>query len=305
MNEPPLPPVPPAAPDFKDRRTGLKVFGVLEILFGMLAGLMIPLMLFGQIMASRLNQDAMPLRQTLQGMALYAVIAVTLIWVGIGSFQARRWARALSVIISWSWLLTGVVTVVSMIFLLPTMLKASQQQQGAPMPEVAQMIAKLVALTFIGFFFVVVPTIFVCFFQSRHVKATCEAYDPVPRWTDACPLPMLALSLWLGFSALALLLLPVTANGVLPVFGQLISGPVGWFGCAALAGALGYSAWAMYRLRKAGWWSAVGFICLGSASSFLTLSRVDLMDMYRLMGYGERQMDVISQYPFTHGQWMA
>jgi hypothetical protein len=306
MNEPPLPPMPPAAPDFKDRCSGLKVFGILEILFGILAGLMVPLMRLGQVMAARFTQDAMPLRQMMQGILVYAMIAVALIWVGIGSFQARRWARALSVIISWSWLLTGVVTLVSMIFFLPAILKASQQQQqGAAMPEAAQMIMWLVMLAVIGFFFMVVPTIFVCFFQSRHVRATCEVRDPVPRWTDACPLPVLALSLWLGFGAFALLLMPLSANGVLPVFGQLISGPVGWLGCVALGGVLGYSAWALYRLRTSGWWSALGFLCFASASGFITFSRVDLIDMYRLMGYGERQIEMMSQYPFMRSHWMA
>jgi hypothetical protein len=304
MNEPPISPMPPAAPDFKDRRSGLKVFGVLQILFGFLAGLMVPLMLLGQIMAARLTQDAVPLRQTLQGMVVYLVIAAALVWVGIGSFRARRWSRALSLIISWSWLLTGVVTLVSMIFFLPSVLNAAQQP-GQPMPEVMQMIVKLTMLAFIGFFFIAVPTGFVCFFQSRHVKATCEARDPVPDWTDACPLPVLALSLWLGFGALALLVMPVSANGVLPVFGQLISGPGGWLGCVVLAGVLGYSAWAIYRLRMAGWWSAVGFACLASASGFVTFSRVDLMDLYRLMGYGERQIEMMKQYPFMQGHWMA
>ena len=304
MNEDAPFPAPPVAPEFKDHRLGLKVFGVLEILCGALAGLMIPLMVLGQIMASRVTQDPMRLGQVLNGVVLYGLIAAALIWVGIGSFQARRWARALSLIISWSWLLTGVVTLVSMIFFLPTLFKASQQQ-GQQMPEMAQMIMKFVMLAVIGLFFIVVPAIFVGFFQSRHVRATCEARDPVPCWTDACPLPLLALCLWLGFGAFSVLLMPVSANGVLPVFGQLISGPVGWLGCVALAGVLGYSAWAMYRLRKAGWWSAVGFLGLASVSGFVTFSRVDLLEMYRLMGYGERHLEMMRQFPFAQGHWMA
>ena len=304
MNADPLPSSSSATPDFRDRRTGLKVFGVLEILFGALAALMIPLMLLSQFMASRLTQDAMPLRQTMQGVIFYAVIAAMLVWVGIGSLQARRWGRALSLIISWSWLLTGVISMVFMVFLLPTILKASQGQ-GAVMPEAMQLGVMVVALGFVGFFFVVVPTVFAIFYQSRHVKATCEARDPVRRWTDACPLPLLALTLWLGFGAFTLLLMPVSANGVLPVFGQLISGPLGWLGCLVLGGLLGYSAWAMYRLQKAGWWIAVGTICLGSVSGFITLSRIDLMDMYRLMGYGERQIEMMKQYTFMQGSGMA
>jgi hypothetical protein len=35
-------------------------------------------------------------------------LAVALIWLGIGSIKARRWARALLLIFSWSWLVMGV-----------------------------------------------------------------------------------------------------------------------------------------------------------------------------------------------------
>ena len=48
MNGSPPPPVIPQASDFKDRRSGLIVFGILEIILGALAALIIPLMLLGQ-----------------------------------------------------------------------------------------------------------------------------------------------------------------------------------------------------------------------------------------------------------------
>jgi len=304
MLEDALLPTDPIPPDFKDRRTGLKVFGVLEILCGAFAALMVPLVIIGQIMASRMTEDAMPLRQMANGVFFYVVIAVTFVWVGIGSIQARRWARALSLIIAWSWLVIGVVTLGFMIAFLPSILKASQQQ-GTAMPEEVQMAVKLVVLVVLGVIFVLVPGIFASFYQSRHVKATCEANDPVARWTDSCPLPLLALCLWLGFGAITALLMPVSTNGVLPVFGQFISGPVGWVVCVMLAGMLGYSAWAMYRIQKTGWWIAFAIMCLGSVSGFVTLSRIDILEMYRLMGYGERQIEMMKSYSFMQGHGMA
>lgn len=61
------------------------------------------------------------------------------------------------------------------------------------------------------------------FYQSRRVQATCEVRDPSPGWTDACPLSLLGLSLWLGFGAVTMLAPPVFIHGVLPVFGRLLS----------------------------------------------------------------------------------
>ena len=56
MNEsnPLLPPVETAPlPAYKDRSTGLIIFGILTLLLGCLAGLFVPLMLFGQMMAAK------------------------------------------------------------------------------------------------------------------------------------------------------------------------------------------------------------------------------------------------------------
>ena len=304
MNQDALPPATPNIPEFKDRTGSLKLFGVLEMFCGALAALMVPLTVLGQIMASRVTQDAIPVRQMVNGLFMYGLAAVALVWVGIGSWQARRWARALSLVISWSWLLVGIITLGFMIVFLPTILNASQPP-GQAIPDGVQVVVKLVALGFVGIIFVVVPLGFVCFYQSRHVKGTCEARDPAPRWTDSCPLPLLAFCLWLGFGALTMLLMPVSANGVVPVFGQFIYGPAGWLACLILAGVLGYCGWAMYGRRQAGWWLALGTICLGSASGFITLSRVNLMDMYRLMGYGERQIEMMKPYTFIQGQGMA
>src|SRR5882757_285048 len=112
MNEqnpaaPPIESVPP--PAYKDRSSGLVIFGILTLLLGCLAGLFVPLMLFGQMMAAK-APNAPPVNHAtmLPGVAVYVLLAVALIWLGIGSIKARRWARALLLIFSWSWLIMGV-----------------------------------------------------------------------------------------------------------------------------------------------------------------------------------------------------
>ena len=89
------------------------------------------------------------------------------------------------------------------------------------------------------------------------------------------------------------------------MFGHLISGPAGWLGCVALAGLLGYAAWAIYRLRSVGWWIGLATMGLASISGFITLYRIDLMDLYRRMGYPERQIELMRQYPLMQGHMMA
>jgi hypothetical protein len=50
---------------------------------------------------------------------------------------------------------------------------------------------------------------------------------------------------------------------------------------------------------------AVALGCFAAVSNFLTFSRVDLIDMYRLMGYPERQIDMMTQTGFMQGNGMA
>src|SRR5438034_406184 len=86
--------------------------------------------------------------------------------------------------------------------------------------------ALFVPLMFFGVIYVILPGAWVLFYRSRHVKATCESYDPMVRWTDHCPLPVLAVSLWLTFSALMMLVMAVVYKGILPMFGSFVAGPV-------------------------------------------------------------------------------
>ena len=80
---------------YKDRSAGLIVFGILTILLGCLAGLFVPLMLVGQAASARATSAPAPLSAILPAVLLYGILAVALVWLGIGSIMARRWARAL------------------------------------------------------------------------------------------------------------------------------------------------------------------------------------------------------------------
>jgi len=197
MNEqnPAVPPVEAApSPDYKDRSTGLVIFGILTLLLGCLAGLFVPLMLFGQMMAAK-APDAPPVNHTaiLPGVAVYGLLAVALVWLGIGSILARRWARALLLIFSWSWLIMGIFMTAVMPFFMAKVFAnlPPDAKAGQPAMPPAAITAMVVGMTlFFGVIFVLVPAVWTFFYSSRHVKATCEARDPVPRWTDACPLPV-------------------------------------------------------------------------------------------------------------------
>ncbi len=125
MNEAPLDnesPAPPVMPDFKDRRTGLITFGILEILLGVLCVLLSGLMVLSQVMLSRTTATPLNWQMILPAIFMYLGIAVVFVWLGIGSIQCRGWARALMLIIAWIWLCVGIVMVPVMAVMMPRIL---------------------------------------------------------------------------------------------------------------------------------------------------------------------------------------
>jgi len=147
----------------------------------------------------------------------------------------------------------------------------------------------------VGVIFVILPAIWTFFYNSRHVKATCEARNPVACWTDACPLPVLALCLWASFCVPMMLVVPFACHGVAPFFGIFLTGVPGTIFYLALAGLWGCAAWLLYRLDPRGWWLILIAMGVGSVSSLMTFARHDALEMYRLMDYPEAQIEQIQK----------
>ena len=293
---------------YKDRSTSLIVFGILTILLGCMTGLLVLLMLVGQVAARSTNAPPTPLSAILSAMFIYGILAVALVWLGIGSIKARRWARALLLIFSWSWFVMGVFVLLFMAFFMPTILAnihASATPGQPAIPAAAIGVIMVFTGLILGVFFILVPAVWIFFYNSRHVKATCETRDSVTRWTDACPLPVLGLCLWLLFSVPMLLIMPIMGHGVMPFFGMLLTGLPGTLFCLALAVLWGYCAWLLYKLDVRGWWLILIAMVMFMVSAVLTYARHDVIEMYQLMGYPQAQIEQIQKTGLLTGNRMA
>lgn len=294
---------PPTLP-YKDRKTGLVVFGIMTLLLGLVCALFVPLMIFGASVAPK-GSPSQDMRAIVPGILVYGMLAVALIWLGIGSIKARRWARALLLIFSWGMLVVGVLTIAFMVVWMPKIIEASSA--AAPAGQAAPPMDFIMGFTiaFMAFFMVVLPGVWVFFYQSPHVKVTCEAEDPVERWTDRCPLPVIALSIWLCSAIPSFLFMALGYKAVLPFFGTFVVGALGTAIYLLVAILWTYAAWAMYKLRWIGWWIVVVSVVLFGVSAFLTYSRHDITELYELMGYPAEQLALMKKFTFMTGSGMA
>jgi hypothetical protein len=236
------------------------------------------------------------------GILFYVLAAAWFISMGVGSMLARRWARALILVSSWIWLLAGVMGLGYVVGFMPDMFDKMSESGQMPADMVTPM--KFVMIGFIAVIYLVIPGALVLFYGSRHVKATCEFRDPKVRWTDRCPLPVLALSLMYGLGALAMPM-AIGYGGILPLFGYLLSGAPGILALLAVAVLMAYLAWGTYRLKLPAWWAAMGFTVLFGISGIVTFLQIDMMEMYERMGMPAQQLEIIEQYGVTDLSGMA
>ncbi len=290
--------------DFKDTKVRLVVLGVLQIIFGGFCALIAPLMMLGMIASAAAGQDAaekVNVRMMIPGMLLYLLMAVWFIWMGIGSIMTRRWARALILIASWFWLIGGTGAFVFMLKFLPNIYE--QMGQSGKISENAAVIMKFVMLAFMAVIYVIIPALFVLCYKGRNVKATCEYRDPHVRWTDKCPLPVLAMSMVCVFWAVSLLFL-WGQRWTLPFFGTIISGVPGAIVALFWILVLAYITWGMYKLDIKAWWCVLLVNIFWLLSTIITFSRVSMLDFYEKMNLPKQQMEMMKQYSTASGSIM-
>lgn len=289
----------PPPEQFKDRKVALVVFGILTILGGCFCILFFLLILVAPMLAAHSPNPPAVAPSRLPAL-IYGVMAVAFVWLGIGSIMARRWARALLAILSWSFVVMGVAGLVFLAVLWPHLkevMAAVHPPDRPPLPDSMQTAMIAGMLAFVGIL-IVGPLIWALFYSGRNVKATCEALDPAPRWTDRCPLPVLAISLWLIVGAISMIGVLILAP-VAPFFGSLVSGTPARIYYLCLTIIWIWASWRLYRLDRVAWWVVLIVVIACAVSAWLTYSRHDLTEVYSLMGYSAERIASIQKFGFT------
>ncbi|HEX9161383.1 MAG TPA: hypothetical protein VF980_06710 [Thermoanaerobaculia bacterium] len=263
---------------YNSRRGSLVFFGVIQLAIGLLCILFffgtLAIFLFSSFAPA--GAAAPPFRTAIVGLLVYLLGGVLLISLGIGSMLARRWARDLSLIVAWMWLVIGVMTTIAMAAVVPRLMPDFPDQRTA-----GTVVLTCIAIA-LGVFGIVIPLLMVLFYRSENVRATCLAADPRTRWTERVPLPLLGLAFWTVMSAITMI--GMTGYAVLPIRGTMITGPI----AIAVYGAIGvlllYVSWGLYRRSLLAWWIGVGYGVLVAAYCVLVFPNLDYRRLVNAMG---------------------
>lgn len=292
-----------ATPPLKNRRPGLIGCGIVYLLFGLMFVGFALLMVITLVAAPPEARQNMPPGMAIYVGLFYLALASLFGTLGIGSMMARRWAPPLILVTSWGWLVTGAATAGVMGFFVPQFLAALPNNQ----PEVKTAMAGCMSVG-IGLFGILLPLAFVLFYRSKHVKATVDTLDPVPRWTDGQPVSLLIFASWMIIGAVTTLLSSFMYKA-LPIGSFMLRGLPMFAFMAGLATFLFWIGVGTIRRLRAAWWSALVMMIVGVAWSVSYLTGTDPVAMYEAMGMpvDPQQVKMVTAMyasPFFHA-WMA
>jgi hypothetical protein len=279
-------------PGFKDRKKWLVAFGVFEIIIGSLFALI----LIGFIITTNLHNNSLqPMSMKMQVFVclFYLFLSVWFIWMGIGSIKARRWARAFILVTSWIWLISGISGMIFMMLFMPDIV-GNMVQTGKISEDMALSI-KYAILWINSFLLIIMPGVFVLFYGSKNVKATCEFRNPQQGWLDKHPLPVLAISIMSSLAA-GMILLRGFYGWSMMFFGFILSGMAGAGVSLVAVLLLFYVAWGAYKLNMKAWWCAVLMTIVRTISVTITYLYADIWKMYEKMNLSEQQLEAMKKY---------
>ncbi len=267
--------------------------GVVEIILGALTALLVPcgLLSLGSA-AARGAVTSTSIGSIFSGLLVYAAIATILIAGGIGTVRFRRWAWAVMLILSWAWLIVGLLALAAFIAMMPAISGLMSGEVPAETQGVMDVVLTLMG-SCLGLLFVLAPGLLVGIYSRPAVRRLFNERDPKLTWTDACPLPVLALAFYYGVSALGWL--AILMQGQTSLFGLVIRGllllPIGLAGAAILV----WITLGLYRLKIAAWWTALAwnvFMLVNGVLTGLAMMSNPLF-MSELSGVPRSQMDQI------------
>jgi hypothetical protein len=274
---------------YRDRRTALLIAGVLEILLGVGSWLMAALMIW---VASKVAaQGAGSTGSMVPGMAVYGIAGLVFVILGVGSIRARRWARALWLVVSSFWLIGGVLAAAVVALLMASVAGVES-------------ILLIAILSFFAVFMIGLPASLLAFYRSPHVKATCEAAAPEPCWTDGCPLPVLGAALWFASMTLTLPWMGWVYGGLYPFFGHFVRGAAGhglWMVSGLLSGIATYG---IYRRIHTLWLLGLVLVLVQGISATVTYAVVDPKELFAAMGIEGAALEQIERMGMIRPSYM-
>jgi hypothetical protein len=163
------------------KKTPVMILGVIQICLAVFFALIALAGIFS------LNSEIHEQTPIMLSVLFYGSLSLLFLILGIGTLRIRKWARALTVIVSSIWLAGGSVLTLFYSLLLLTTRWSTLPGRGQDTTFV------LVSLAILFLFFIFFPSLFLWANTRTRVAQLFQSLDRQPVWTDRFPLPVLLL----------------------------------------------------------------------------------------------------------------
>jgi hypothetical protein len=213
----------------------------------------------------------------------YYLMAILLLALGAGHLGLRRWARTLSLVLLYAWLVVGVPMIIIFLLVLFASKELSPLAAGA-------------AILLLALSYPVVPILLIRFYQARDVKGTLDGRDAREHWSDGRPLPVLVLGFLLSLVAIVLHI-AFFFRGLFPLFGTFLVDMDGIMALALSILCLVLLVWGVLRQSGWAWWGSVLFVGLLASSSVLTLAVTSFPELLALLRFPPTELEFLGGLP--------
>jgi hypothetical protein len=279
--------------DYRDQRPILTIIGTLFFFVGFVSAFLGPVEMYVFYLFSeggRFHYEGFGFGSFMFGnlavqIAGYYLIALLCIPLGYGHVRVRRWARTLFLTLLRCWLVVGVPLMI--IFLL-VLFSAKDLA-----PVVALAVTALLLLSY-----PLVPLVLIRFYNGTSTKKTFEIRDPNTYWIERQPLQVLVLGALFVFYAIVLHV-PILFNGLVPFFGQWLSGLQGIVVLTILIMSLLCLTWGILNRWAWAWWGSLVYFGLLTVSTVLTLAGSSYLDLLTKMDFPAAEFEMLDGVPVS------
>ncbi len=277
---------------FTNRSGFLVAAGILMLLAGLMTGCGALITPAALLAPKQPGVQQLTVHQVLVALVLYAGLSTVLIWLGIGLIKRRRWSRPLTLILATHWLILGILTIISSIAFFPVTRDMIQDVPNMPGGMMTAIL--IVGIAFSSLFMIALPGVILWLMKSDDVRLTVEHFDPIPRWTDRCPIKVLGMSITLYLAGVLFGLGVFYA--AFPIGGVLLRGAIAIGVILTIAAALMLAGYWSYKLDMRGW--SLGLITITAVTLGMIPSAllVPPTEIYRAFGTPEEQLHIIAEH---------
>lgn len=284
--------------DYKDRKTILRIIGVVILAIGCLAAFLGPLEMFCFYLFSEggaFHYEGFRFGSFMFGnlaaqITGYYFIAALLIPLGYGTIRLRSWARHLMYAMIRFWVVAGLPLIAAFFFVLVS-------SKDLPLPVIVLTAVVLAAA------YLFLPGVLRRFYGARDTRLSFGAPNPDGSWIETIPIPLLALGCVFVFFIL-ILHAQIFFNGIFPVFGTWISGLAGIVLLDASIIALAVLLWGTVRVRRWAWWGGLVYFGIVTCSYIITLSASSWQELLATLDFPSYEMEILQGIPL-HGYHLA